>query len=200
LASRFPSLTRTRQDSSNPKTRSKRPKRSSRVASDECGDYADDRHDSMNSATLKAMSTFPHRVGKTTSGWAQVLTLQGLASRLGKSQALRFFSDMRRVITPYLRACQHKQLKSLSRVLARHSNTGLWWICFEHGSVVDMRHLPKTRPRTKHLFVRLPYFRYHELNERISVQRVQSEDQLTDSAPKPKPASLFIAQSDILLQ
>jgi len=46
--------------------------------------------------------------------------------------------------------------------------------------VLEMAQLPKMRPRTKHLCVRLHHFREHVWNGKISIQHIDTEDQIAD--------------------
>jgi hypothetical protein len=70
----------------------------------------------------------------------------------------------------------------------------------DNAAVVEMCRLPKMRPRTKHLCVRLHHFREHVRKGRISITHVPTKDQLADIATKPQPEELFTAQRDTLLQ
>jgi hypothetical protein len=70
----------------------------------------------------------------------------------------------------------------------------------DNAAVVEMCRLPKMRPRTKHLCVRLHHFREHVRKRRISIVHVPTKQQLADIATKPQPAKLFIYQRDTLLQ
>ena len=50
----------------------------------------------------------------------------------------------------------------------------------------------RTRPRTKHLSVRLHHFRYHVVNNTINIQHVASKEQMADTFTKPLPRDQFI--------
>ena len=50
----------------------------------------------------------------------------------------------------------------------------------------------RTRPRTKHLSVRLHHFRYHVVNKTINIQHVASKEQMADIFTKPLPRDQFI--------
>jgi hypothetical protein len=50
----------------------------------------------------------------------------------------------------------------------------------------------RTRPRTKHLSVRLHHFRYHVVNKTINIQHVASKEQMADIFTKPLARDQFI--------
>jgi Reverse transcriptase (RNA-dependent DNA polymerase)/GAG-pre-integrase domain len=70
----------------------------------------------------------------------------------------------------------------------------------DNSGALEMSRLPKMRPRTKHLCVRLHHFREHVRLGKISIQHVASENQLADIATKPQPTALFVAQRESILQ
>jgi hypothetical protein len=70
----------------------------------------------------------------------------------------------------------------------------------DNSGALEMSRLPKMRPRTKHLCVRLHHFREHVRTGKISIQHVASEKQLADIATKPQPTDLFVAQRESILQ
>jgi hypothetical protein len=70
----------------------------------------------------------------------------------------------------------------------------------DNSGALEMSRLPKMRPRTKHLCVRLHHFREHVRLGKISIQHVASEKQLADIATKPQPTDLFVAQRESILQ
>jgi hypothetical protein len=69
----------------------------------------------------------------------------------------------------------------------------------DNSGALEMVRLPKMRPRTKHLCVRLHHFREHVRLGKISIQHVASEKQLADIATKPQPTDLFIAQRESIM-
>jgi Reverse transcriptase (RNA-dependent DNA polymerase)/GAG-pre-integrase domain len=70
----------------------------------------------------------------------------------------------------------------------------------DNSGALEMGRLPKMRPRTKHLCVRLHHFREHVRLGKISIQHISSEKQLADIATKPQPTELFVAQREAILQ
>jgi Reverse transcriptase (RNA-dependent DNA polymerase) len=70
----------------------------------------------------------------------------------------------------------------------------------DNSGALEMSRLPKMRPRTKHLCVRLHHFREHVRLGKISIQHVASEKQLADITTKPQPTELFVAQREAILQ
>lgn len=65
---------------------------------------------------------------------------------------------------------------------------------------LEMARLPKMRPRTKHLCVRLHHFREHVRTGLIKIQHIATELQIADLLTKPQPKELFIAQRSILMK
>jgi Reverse transcriptase (RNA-dependent DNA polymerase) len=70
----------------------------------------------------------------------------------------------------------------------------------DNSGALEMSRLPKMRPRTKHLCVRLHHFREHVRLGKITIQHISSEKQLADIATKPQPTDLFVAQREAILQ
>ena len=58
-------------------------------------------------------------------------------------------------------------------------------------SCVKMANNHKTRPRTKHLSIRLHHFRSHIVKKLITVEHVSTKNQLADIFTKPLPKSQF---------
>ena len=65
---------------------------------------------------------------------------------------------------------------------------------------LEMARLPKMRPRTKHLCVRLHHFREHVRKKIISIQHIATDLQIADLLTKPQPVALFIKQRAILMR
>jgi hypothetical protein len=70
----------------------------------------------------------------------------------------------------------------------------------DNSGALEMARLPKMRPRTKHLCVRLHHFRERVRNGSISIQHVASELQIADMLTKPQPETLFVTQREMVLQ
>jgi hypothetical protein len=70
----------------------------------------------------------------------------------------------------------------------------------DNAGCLEMARLPKMRPRTKHLCVKLHHFREHVRKGRISIHKVPTELQLADIATKPQPEALFVSQRESILQ
>ena len=69
----------------------------------------------------------------------------------------------------------------------------------DNSGALEMARLPKMRPRTKHLCVRLHHFKEHVRKGLISIVKVMSEDQLADILTKPQSEVLFRAQRETLM-
>jgi hypothetical protein len=70
----------------------------------------------------------------------------------------------------------------------------------DNSGALEMARLPKMRPRTKHLCVRLHHFRERVRNGSITIQHVASELQIADMLTKPQPETLFVTQREMVLQ
>jgi Reverse transcriptase (RNA-dependent DNA polymerase) len=70
----------------------------------------------------------------------------------------------------------------------------------DNSGALEMGKLPKMRPRTKHICVRMHHFREHVRTGRISLHKIPSRLQLADIATKPQPIALFREQRESLLQ
>ena len=65
---------------------------------------------------------------------------------------------------------------------------------------LEMARLPKMRPRTKHLCIRLHHFREHVRKKLITIHHIATELQIADLLTKPQPIALFIAQRQVIMQ
>jgi hypothetical protein len=70
----------------------------------------------------------------------------------------------------------------------------------DNSGALEMVRLPKMRPRTKHINVRMHHFREHVRQGKITIHKVPSRYQLGDIATKPQPQDLFESQRESLLQ
>jgi hypothetical protein len=70
----------------------------------------------------------------------------------------------------------------------------------DNAGALEMARLPKMRPRTKHLCVKLHHFRGHVRSGKVTIHKVPTELQLADIATKPQAGSLFISQRESLMQ
>ena len=70
----------------------------------------------------------------------------------------------------------------------------------DNSGALEMAKLPKMRPRTKHLNIRLHHFRERVRKGEISIKKVASEFQLGDLMTKPQPEALFVAQRESIMQ
>ena len=64
----------------------------------------------------------------------------------------------------------------------------------------SMATLPKMRPRTKHLGIRLHHFREHVKRGKITIHKVPTRYQLADLATKAQPEALFKEQRESIMQ
>jgi hypothetical protein len=70
----------------------------------------------------------------------------------------------------------------------------------DNSGALDMVRLPKMRPRTKHICVRMHHFREYVRKGKVTIHKVPSRYQLADIATKPQPRLLFESQRESLLQ
>ena len=72
---------------------------------------------------------------------------------------------------------------------------------FEDNSrALEMVRLPKMRPRTRHMAVRLHHFRDYVRNGEVTIHKVPPRYQLGDLLTKPQPRDLFESQRESVLQ
>jgi hypothetical protein len=65
---------------------------------------------------------------------------------------------------------------------------------------LEMARLPKMRPRTKHLCIRLHHFREKVRKGEISIHHIATELQIADMLTKPQPFDLFVGQRSTLMK
>jgi hypothetical protein len=70
----------------------------------------------------------------------------------------------------------------------------------DNAGAMEMARLPKMRPRTKHLCVRLHHFREHVRKKLVSIHKIHTRYQLADILTKPQPEKLFVSQRESILQ
>ena len=70
----------------------------------------------------------------------------------------------------------------------------------DNSGALEMGSLPKMRPRTKHICVRMHHFREHVRQGKLSLHKIPSRYQLADIATKAQPVALFEEQRESLLQ
>ena len=58
-------------------------------------------------------------------------------------------------------------------------------------SCVKLANVHRTRPRTKHLSLRLHHFRSHIINKSITVEHISTKEQIADIFTKPLPRPQF---------
>ena len=66
-------------------------------------------------------------------------------------------------------------------------------------SCIEIATNHKTRPRTKHLSVRLHHFRSHIVNKTITIEHISTKEQLADMFTKPLALELFTKFRDRLM-
>jgi hypothetical protein len=69
----------------------------------------------------------------------------------------------------------------------------------DNSGAPKMVQLPKMRPRTKHICIKMHHFREHVCTGKISIQHIPSKLQLAGIATKPQPEALFADQRDRIM-
>ena len=70
----------------------------------------------------------------------------------------------------------------------------------DNSGALEMVRLPKMRPRTKHVCVRMHHFREHVRTGKVTIHKVPTRYQLADIATKAQPRDLFESQRESLMQ
>jgi hypothetical protein len=70
----------------------------------------------------------------------------------------------------------------------------------DNSGALEMARLPKMRPRTKHLCVKMHHFREHVRKGKVSIHKIPTRFQLGDIATKAQPEAFFVSQRESLLQ
>jgi hypothetical protein len=70
----------------------------------------------------------------------------------------------------------------------------------DNSGALEMARLPKMRPRTKHIGVRMHHFREHVRRGDISINKIPTKFQLGDIETKPQPEDLYVSQRESLMQ
>jgi hypothetical protein len=70
----------------------------------------------------------------------------------------------------------------------------------DNSGALEMARLPKMRPRTKHLCVKMHHFREYVRQGKVSIHKIPTRFQLGDIATKAQPEPLFVSQRESLLQ
>ena len=70
----------------------------------------------------------------------------------------------------------------------------------DNSGALEMVRLPKMRPRTRHMAVRLHHFREYVRDGSVSIAKVTTRYQLGDLLTKPQPRELFEMQREAILQ
>jgi len=70
----------------------------------------------------------------------------------------------------------------------------------DNSGAYEIDRLPKMRPRTHHMNVRMHHFREAVCQKKVSIHKILTEWQFADIATKAQPEELFLSQRDSLLQ
>jgi hypothetical protein len=69
----------------------------------------------------------------------------------------------------------------------------------DNKSCIEIATNHKTRPRTKHLSVRLHHFRSHVVDRTITIEHISTKEQIADMFTKPLPRAQFIKLRDSMM-
>jgi hypothetical protein len=83
------------------------------------------------------------------------------------------------------------EARSLGIAVASPKTKILCKLFCDNSGAVELIRLPKVRPRTKHINVKMHHFREHVASGRVTVQYVPTTDQQADIATKPLGVALF---------
>ena len=70
----------------------------------------------------------------------------------------------------------------------------------DNSGALEMARLPKMRPRTKHICVKMHHFREYVRKGLVSINKIPTQYQLGDIATKAQPEALFVSQRESILQ
>ena len=70
----------------------------------------------------------------------------------------------------------------------------------DNSGALEMARLPKMRPRTKHVCVRMHHFKEHVRTGKVTIHKIPTQHQLADIATKAQPRDLFQSQRESLMQ
>jgi hypothetical protein len=70
----------------------------------------------------------------------------------------------------------------------------------DNSGALEMARLPKMRPRTKHICVKMHHFREHVRKGLVTINKIPTQFQLGDIATKAQPEALFVSQRESLMQ
>ena len=70
----------------------------------------------------------------------------------------------------------------------------------DNSGALEMARLPKMRPRTKHLCVKLHHFRRYVRDGSITIHKVPTDYQLADMETKPQAEPLYVRQREAVMQ
>ena len=69
----------------------------------------------------------------------------------------------------------------------------------DNSGALEMSRLPKMRPRTKHINIRMHHFREHVRLKKISIHKIPTKYQLADIATKGQPRALFESRRESIM-
>ena len=93
-----------------------------------------------------------------------------------------------------------KDMTQIGLVMTNAPPTVRCKIYEDNSGALEMVRLPKMRPRTRHMAVRLHHFREYVRRGEVTIAKVPSKYQLGDLLTKPQPRDLFESQRESILQ
>jgi KUP system potassium uptake protein len=84
-----------------------------------------------------------------------------------------------------------QELKGRNFVFHSHPAKVRCRVFEDNKSCIEIATNHRTRPRTKHLSVRLHHFRHHVLNKTINIEHISTKEQIADMFTKPLARDQF---------
>ena len=164
------------------------------VDADFCGNW--DRHTAhLDPITAKSRTGYVIRFAGCPLSWGSRLQTETALSTT-EAEYIALSTALREVIPlmALLREVQDRQLVPLPERSRVHCKV------FEDNSgALEMARMPKMRPRTKHINVKMHHFREHVANGDISIHAIGTLEQLADIFTKPLGVDLFTRFREAIL-
>ncbi len=151
----------------------------------------------VDPGTAKSKEGYIINYGECTIIWGSKVMQEGTLStdeaEYGAiSMSLRYVIFLMQLIEETAKELKWETSKTVPKVHGK---------LFEDKSgALEMARLPKMRPRTKHLCVKMHQFREHVRKGKVSILKIPTRFQLGDIATKARPEALFVSQRESLLQ
>ena len=165
------------------------------VAADFCGDW-DRVNADVDPATAKSRTGYVLMYGGCPIVWASKLqkeiSLSTMEAEYGAlSESLRYVIHMMQIIT---------EVKGRGWTVMKDPPKVHCKVMEDNSGCLENARLPKMRPRTKHICIKMHHFREHVRKGLVSIHKIHTRVQLADIMTKPQPDKLFETQRESLMQ